>query len=143
MLRMWFVLVNLFACLIVILNKSVIKNFAVCVPGHFTQLVWRSTRYFGVGKARSRSGKIVIVAHYSPAGNISGAFEYNVLPPSCIEYPAPPPKFMVSSESGTSGSSCNTSTTWVRLNYELILQILTIFEVYNGRFLVIWLYEVF
>lgn len=44
-------------------------------------MVWVSTRFFGVGKARSRAGKIIVVAHYSPPGNISGAFELNVLPP--------------------------------------------------------------
>ncbi|XP_075227419.1 uncharacterized protein LOC142327928 [Lycorma delicatula] len=49
--------------------------------GHFTQLVWASTRLFGVGKARSRSGKILVVANYRPPGNISGLFQENVLPP--------------------------------------------------------------
>ncbi|KAK9881991.1 hypothetical protein WA026_018180 [Henosepilachna vigintioctopunctata] len=54
--------------------------------GHFTQLVWSSTRRFGIGKARSRSGKIVVVAHYYPPGNISGQYLENVLPP-CMEFP--------------------------------------------------------
>ncbi|XP_065170389.1 venom allergen 3-like [Atheta coriaria] len=49
--------------------------------GHFTQLIWASSRHFGIGRARSRSGKIVVVAHYAPIGNISGLFENNVLPP--------------------------------------------------------------
>ncbi|OAD57066.1 Golgi-associated plant pathogenesis-related protein 1 [Eufriesea mexicana] len=49
--------------------------------GHFTQLIWASSRYFGVGKARSRSGKIIVVANYQPVGNISGQFQNNVLPP--------------------------------------------------------------
>ncbi|XP_043253792.1 uncharacterized protein LOC122398190 [Colletes gigas] len=49
--------------------------------GHFTQLIWASSRYFGVGKARSRSGKIIVVANYRPVGNISGHFQSNVLPP--------------------------------------------------------------
>ncbi|XP_045525975.1 Golgi-associated plant pathogenesis-related protein 1-like isoform X3 [Pieris brassicae] len=49
--------------------------------GHFTQMVWISTRYFGVGKARSRAGKVIVVANYSPPGNSSGQFETNVLPP--------------------------------------------------------------
>ncbi|XP_076161033.1 uncharacterized protein LOC143143546 isoform X2 [Ptiloglossa arizonensis] len=49
--------------------------------GHFTQLIWASSRYFGVGKARSRSGKIIVVANYRPVGNISGQFQNNVLPP--------------------------------------------------------------
>ncbi len=73
-------------------------------------MVWRSSRGFGCGKARSRSGKIVVVAHYRPRykigqtliyscktnkriffkkksyilsrGNIAGQFPDNVLPPS-------------------------------------------------------------
>ncbi|XP_046144285.1 repressed by EFG1 protein 1-like isoform X2 [Osmia bicornis bicornis] len=49
--------------------------------GHFTQLIWASSRYFGVGKARSRSGKVIVVANYQPVGNISGQFQNNVLPP--------------------------------------------------------------
>ncbi|KAK1119368.1 hypothetical protein K0M31_013202 [Melipona bicolor] len=49
--------------------------------GHFTQLIWASSRCFGVGKARSRSGKIIVVANYQPVGNISGQFQNNVLPP--------------------------------------------------------------
>ncbi|CAD1475697.1 unnamed protein product, partial [Heterotrigona itama] len=53
----------------------------VCNAGHFTQLVWASSRCFGVGKARSRSGKIVVVANYRPVGNVSGQFQDNVSPP--------------------------------------------------------------
>ncbi|XP_070157479.1 uncharacterized protein [Polyergus mexicanus] len=49
--------------------------------GHFTQLIWASSRYFGVGKAHSRSGKIIVVANYEPVGNVSGQFQNNVLPP--------------------------------------------------------------
>nr|XP_012152179.1 PREDICTED: golgi-associated plant pathogenesis-related protein 1-like [Megachile rotundata] len=49
--------------------------------GHFTQLIWANSRYFGVGKARSRSGKVIVVANYQPVGNISGQFQNNVLPP--------------------------------------------------------------
>lgn len=51
------------------------------ITGHFTQLIWTNSRYFGVGKARSRSGKIIVVANYQPVGNISGQFQNNVLPP--------------------------------------------------------------
>ncbi|XP_012220589.1 uncharacterized protein [Linepithema humile] len=49
--------------------------------GHFTQLIWASSRFFGVGKARSRSGKVIVVANYEPVGNVSGLFQNNVLPP--------------------------------------------------------------
>lgn len=36
--------------------------------GHFTQMVWMKTKYFGIGKATSKSGKIFVVAYYYPAG---------------------------------------------------------------------------
>ncbi|KAL0130795.1 hypothetical protein PUN28_002419 [Cardiocondyla obscurior] len=49
--------------------------------GHFTQLIWARSRYFGVGKACSRSGKVIVVANYEPVGNVSGHFQNNVFPP--------------------------------------------------------------
>lgn len=61
------------------------------IVGHFTQMVWVSTRFFGVGKARSRAGKVIVVANYSPPGNISGQFETNVLPPTPDNFPDMPP----------------------------------------------------
>lgn len=36
--------------------------------GHFTQMVWIKTKYFGVGKATSATGKIFVVAYYYPIG---------------------------------------------------------------------------
>ncbi|XP_013185354.1 ectin [Amyelois transitella] len=59
--------------------------------GHFTQMVWVATRFFGVGKARSRAGKVIVVANYSPPGNLSGQFETNVLPPLPETFPDLPP----------------------------------------------------
>ncbi|OWR50130.1 uncharacterized protein LOC116766699 [Danaus plexippus] len=59
--------------------------------GHFTQMVWVATRFFGVGKARSRAGKVIVVANYSPPGNMSGQFETNVLPPTPDTFPDLPP----------------------------------------------------
>ncbi|MBN3276921.1 GAPR1 protein, partial [Polyodon spathula] len=50
--------------------------------GHFTQVVWKSSKELGVGKATD--GKTMyVVGHYSPAGNITnpGYFQSNVLPP--------------------------------------------------------------
>ncbi|VVC33475.1 Golgi-associated plant pathogenesis-related protein 1, SCP domain,CAP domain,Cysteine-rich secretory [Cinara cedri] len=46
--------------------------------GPFTQLVWSNTRELGVGRARSRSGKIIVVANYSPKGNVNGQYGNNV-----------------------------------------------------------------
>ncbi|CRK97387.1 CLUMA_CG010777, isoform A [Clunio marinus] len=50
--------------------------------GHFTQIVWKNTKYMGVGKSVSRTGKIFVVAFYYPPGNITGEFQNNVLPPT-------------------------------------------------------------
>lgn len=54
-------------------------------------MVWVATRFFGVGKARSRAGKVIVVANYSPPGNNSGHFEVNVLPPLPENFPDLPP----------------------------------------------------
>ena len=35
-------------------------------------MVWRSSRSFGCGKARSRSGKVIVVAHYKPRYKANG-----------------------------------------------------------------------
>ena len=44
----------------------------------FTQLVWFSSRKFGVGKASSDEGVTVVVARYEPVGNMDGLFVQNV-----------------------------------------------------------------
>lgn len=48
--------------------------------GHFTQVVWKGSKEVGVAQARSRSGKVYVVAYYHPAGNIVGSFKDNVPP---------------------------------------------------------------
>lgn len=48
--------------------------------GSFTQLIWKNTEYFGIGRAVSRYGKLSVVANYLPAGNICGLFQRNVSP---------------------------------------------------------------
>ncbi|CAG2113938.1 unnamed protein product [Medioppia subpectinata] len=48
--------------------------------GHFTQVVWKESEELGVAKARTKTGKIVVVANYNPAGNMLGDFATNVLP---------------------------------------------------------------
>ena len=48
---------------------------------HFTQLIWKSTKYIGVGKTLTKRNKMtctIIVARYEPRGNIPGDFNENV-----------------------------------------------------------------
>ncbi|KAG7470002.1 hypothetical protein MATL_G00135000 [Megalops atlanticus] len=66
-----------------------VKNYNFNRPGfstgtgHFTAMVWKSTKKLGVGKATATDGSTFVVARYFPAGNITnqGHFEANVLPP--------------------------------------------------------------
>ncbi|KAL5290195.1 glipr2 family protein [Megaselia abdita] len=48
--------------------------------GHFTQVVWKDSKELGVGKARSKTGQVVIVCNYDPPGNFIGSFTENVPP---------------------------------------------------------------
>ena len=47
--------------------------------GHFTQVVWKSTKQVGCGMAQCSDGAI-LVCNYSPAGNLDGAYVENVPP---------------------------------------------------------------
>lgn len=49
--------------------------------GHFSQVVWKSSKEFGIGKAVTKDGKVIIVGNYKPPGNMSGNFPENVFPP--------------------------------------------------------------
>lgn len=51
------------------------------VLGHFTQMVWRGSREFGIGRAKGASGYVYIVANYNPRGNVRGHYAANVLRP--------------------------------------------------------------
>ncbi|XP_050717016.1 uncharacterized protein LOC126998870 isoform X3 [Eriocheir sinensis] len=46
--------------------------------GHFTQVVWADTKEMGVAYSKAKSGKIYVVANYSPAGNFVGSFAKKV-----------------------------------------------------------------
>jgi len=50
--------------------------------GHFTQVVWKKSKNLGIAKARSSSGKIIVVANYEPAGNFIGQYVQNVPAPN-------------------------------------------------------------
>ena len=51
------------------------------ITGHFTQVVWKKTQSLGIAKAKSpKSGKIIVVANYEPAGNWIGQYKDNVPP---------------------------------------------------------------
>ncbi|KAJ2943965.1 hypothetical protein O0L34_g8287 [Tuta absoluta] len=54
--------------------------------GHFTQIVWVETKELGIGSAKSKSGKLYVVANYYPPGNYSGQFTKNVLPPGAFQF---------------------------------------------------------
>uniref|UniRef100_A0A1A8MLH9 Golgi-associated plant pathogenesis-related protein 1 n=1 Tax=Nothobranchius pienaari TaxID=704102 RepID=A0A1A8MLH9_9TELE len=64
-----------------------VKNYNFSRPGfssgtgHFTAMVWKSSKELGVGKAIASDGSSFVVARYLPAGNITnqGHFETNVL----------------------------------------------------------------
>ncbi|KAK3728242.1 hypothetical protein QZH41_019615 [Actinostola sp. cb2023] len=45
--------------------------------GHFTQVVWKSTKRLGVGIAKY-AGNTYVVARYSPPGNVFGQYSLNV-----------------------------------------------------------------
>ena len=40
--------------------------------GHYTQNIWPTTTHVGTARATGRGGRQVIVARYSPQGNIVG-----------------------------------------------------------------------
>ena len=44
--------------------------------GHYTQMVWYSTKKVGIGAATCSSGEIIIVANYDPPGNYMGEKAY-------------------------------------------------------------------
>ncbi|XP_022099176.1 uncharacterized protein LOC110983865 isoform X2 [Acanthaster planci] len=48
--------------------------------GHFTQMVWKGSKDFGIGKAISKDGKVLVVGQYRPPGNMVGRYEENVFP---------------------------------------------------------------
>lgn len=48
------------------------------VLGHFTQIVWKDSKEFGIAKALGSDGSTYVVANYEPAGNYIGQYDKNV-----------------------------------------------------------------
>jgi hypothetical protein len=57
--------------------------------GHFTQLVWNSTRRIGAGYARNSRGMQFVVMRFVPPGNYENQYTKNVFPKVAIEGPSP------------------------------------------------------
>ena len=50
-------------------------------PSNFTQLIWKNSRYIGIGYSKSKNDIFYLVLNFYPSGNIPGQFIKNVLPP--------------------------------------------------------------
>jgi hypothetical protein len=48
------------------------------ISGHFTQMIWKDSQELGMGLARSKNGRVIVVANYNPRGNYIGQFAVNV-----------------------------------------------------------------
>jgi len=48
--------------------------------GHFSQVVWKSTREAGFGQARAASGKMYVVGQYRPPANFQNEWHANIFP---------------------------------------------------------------
>jgi len=63
--------------------------------GHFTQLVWKNTKYIGLGYINSKFNNMLIVMQFDPPGNMLGDFGSNVFPPTTSTTFSPPPPQLV------------------------------------------------
>jgi pathogenesis-related protein 1 len=44
--------------------------------GHYTQMIWKNTKYVGIGIAICPDGNTIVVGNYSPPGNYTGQYPY-------------------------------------------------------------------
>lgn len=56
----------------------ILIHFYHGVSGHFTQVVWKSSRAMGVGVAQGSNGYTYVAVLYYPPGNYQGQFRANV-----------------------------------------------------------------
>ncbi|KAG5897860.1 hypothetical protein JTB14_024894 [Gonioctena quinquepunctata] len=69
--------------------------------GHFSQVIWKSSEFLGVGVAKNTRGSIYVVANYSPAGNFVGHYVENVPPVKPAHFGDSITKRMTESEGAT------------------------------------------
>ena len=55
-------------------GKKAPRSFSTV--GHYTQVVWKNTKFVGCGRATCKNGNEIWVCNYSPAGNWIGEFPY-------------------------------------------------------------------
>ena len=51
-------------------------------PSNFTQIIWKNSKYIGIGCSKTRDNNIYIVINFYPPGNINNEFLLNVFPPT-------------------------------------------------------------
>ena len=57
-------------------KNNLIKPSRGPQPGHYSQMVWRTTKEVGMGMAICRNGDVIVVANYNPPGNYIGERAY-------------------------------------------------------------------
>ena len=50
-------------------------------PSNFTQIIWKNSKYIGIGCSKTRDNIIYVVINFYPPGNINNEFSLNVFPP--------------------------------------------------------------
>ena len=57
-------------------KNNLIKPSRGPQTGHYSQMVWRTTKEVGMGMAICRNGDVIVVANYNPPGNYIGERAY-------------------------------------------------------------------
>ena len=50
-------------------------------PSNFTQIIWKNSKYIGIGCSKTKDNTIYTVINFYPPGNITNEFKSNVFPP--------------------------------------------------------------